>query len=1434
MLRQLLIALCAVVFSTGIQAQAPGKDDVQIPSALKDWQPWVLKGLEYRGCPFLASSAPNEPADFICAWPERLILASTRDGATFSIRWRVEAPGWVPLPGDAEHWPQQVSVNAQRQPVLAHAVGDAGEAPALWLGVGNHEISGRIPWREQPQSLAIPASIGLIALSVDGKPVAPVQRDGGEITLGRVGTGAPEADNILLRVYRKLSDGVPAQLSTRIVLAVAGQAREEIIGPALPAGFAPLSLNSTWPARLDGDGRLHVQVQPGAETLVLEAHATKPLTAAEAQLPAAPWPKQEVWSYEAAPRLRVTATSGAVQLDPRQAEVPGDWQMLPAFALGDGARLVIEERSRGLAPDEGNRLSLQREAWLDFSGAGWFARDHIGGNMAQGWRFDVATPFALEQADARNSARDGRIGEPLLVTRGARPELSGVEWRTPNVDLDAGVRIASAAAMPVTGWQQTFDHVEATLHFPFGYKLLGAPGADSAAGSWIAGWTLLDVFVCAILALLAWRLLGLVGVAAMAAYLLLAYQESGSPLWSLLAVLALALIARALPAGKLARAAELLRRAALVLLVLVALPFVAAQVRYAIYPQLEVQRAYPLGDVVPGNYGGIYRHKAAPQAADAAKDEEIAHETVPESAPMPVSPPVQAEAQMAAKPVRRMNAPAGAAGKSQALDTIAVTGSSIRRVDIGTASPVQLAEQIDHYSQTTVVQTGSGAPSWNLGSTAWLNWSGPVVATQSVHLLIAPPWLVRPLRIVLALLLAWLIWRVFRAAAGVRPTHGPLPGTTAVALGLLCLGATALTTTAQAQGYPPDDLLRQLRERVTEAPTCAPACAGFAEAQIDANGDSVSVVLEAHAGERVAVPLPVDAVAVALKGIRVDGAADEAVVRDDNGGLWLTLNRGVHRVQLDFSIYADKVSLAFPLKPARVLFAGQGWEASGLSEEHLLTETLTLARARGAAGSTPGSGVQQFPPYVRVDRSLSLGLEWSTATHVERLSPAQGGFTVEVPVLAGEHVSTSGIKVQNGKVPAAIGDGAGGTDWQSTLDKAEMLTLVAPVLTDRAEVWHVLVSPTWHVEFSGVPGVGPASGDNPDDFRNFEFHPLPGETLSLHITRPPPAEGALRAIDAANLRSEIGQHASTHVLGFSLRASQGGDHVIVLPKGAEVLGVSRNGQSLNLRSLDGKLSLPVTPGVHRYEVRFRDDAQTGTVVRTPLVALGLPAANVALDVQLPADRWLLATSGPPVGPAVLYWGELALMLAVAFALARTQRTRLRFRDWLLLGLGFSTFSWAALLVVVAWLFAFDWRGRGELPQVRWRFNLVQAALVLLTVIALFALASAIPQGLLGQPDMHVAGNGSGAQSLQWFADRSADALPQATAVSLPLWVYKALMLAWALWLANALIGWLRDGFAAWTKDGYWRTAPPNAAVAQAATTPTVGGTKPDSMESAAT
>jgi hypothetical protein len=1298
------------------------------------------------------------------------------DGATFSVRWQVEAATWIPLPGDVDHWPQQATVNNQRQPVVSR-----DGLPVMRLAPGSYDIAGRIPWHQRPQNIRVPNYIGIVVLSIDGKSVAPVERQQEFVTLGRSNTAAPVSDSLQIRVFRKLTDGIPAQLETHIEISSSGQAREETLGPVLPEGFAPLSMTSEWPARLDDDGKLRIQVQAGMDELTIKARATAPLGKVTARLPAAPWPAQEIWSYEASPDLRVTSAASAIQVDPRQTGAPDGWRSLPAFSLSNGGVLQIDERSRGLGSDEGNRLTLQREAWLDFAGDGWYARDRISGQMLHGWRFDVAAPYVLERADAANSTYSpGSSSEALLIARGATPELSGVEWRTPTVDLAAGVRVAKAAStMPIAGWQDTFDRIDTTLHLPFGYRLLAAPGADMASGSWMSQWTLLDAFVCAILVLLAWRFLGAVGAAVSVIYLLLAYQE-GAPFWTLLGVMALALIVRALPQGKLRRWTEGARRVLLLLLVIGALPFLADQLRFALYPQLE-QFSYfaePQGEGV-----AVDEMKAT---SIAGKDRHrVARGTVATmAAPTPMSAPV---------------------APGQSLETIVVTGSNILPSDL-----------IDHYSESTVVQTGVGEPSWNLGATALLSWTGPVLAGQTMHLLIAPPWLVRPLRVLLVLLLGWLIWQL--SSGVVRSIRSRVPLNSAV----LLIAGLMLAPAVRAQNYPSDQMLQQLHQRLTEAPKCAPNCASIGEALVGANADAITVALDAQTLDAVALPLPAADASMALTSIKVDGTANDGVVRGSDGNLWIAVTRGVHRVELNYTAYADNVSLKFPMAPARVQFTGTGWEGSGISDSRLLADTLNLTRAHANASDKIVAGAQQFPPYVNVVRNLILGLKWTIQTDVQRLAPDHGDMTVSVPLLAGEHVTMANVKTEGNNVLATIVDGNPYARWESAFDKADVLRLTAPPLGERAEVWRVVVSPTWHVEFSGVPETVSISDFEKTKYRNFEFHPLPGETLTIKVTRPAAVQGDTRAIDSVVLDSQVGQHAATHTLKFNVRASQGGEHAIELPKNVDVISVLSDGQVLNVRPVDGKVSLPIAPGQHAFAITFRENADLGARTRTPAVSLGLPAANITLTSSLPEDRWLLATWGPRVGPAVLYWGELLVMILVAYALSRTRRTKLTFVNWLLLGIGFSTFSWTALIVVVVWLFAFDWRGRTTLAS-ETPFNLAQIGLAVLTVIALLCLISAIPQGLLGQPDMHVTGYGSSAHALQWFDDRSADELPQATAVTLPLWVYKLLMLLWALWLANALIGWLRNAFASWTTDGYWRArkkvAPAETPVATPSDTP---------------
>jgi hypothetical protein len=99
---------------------------------------------------------------------------------------------------------------------------------------------------------------------------------------------------------------------------------------------------------------------------------------------------------------------------------------------------------------------------------------------------------------------------------------------------------------------------------------------------------------------------------------------------------------------------------------------------------------------------------------------------------------------------------------------------------------------------------------------------------------------------------------------------------------------------------------------------------------------------------------------------------------------------------------------------------------------------------------------------------------------------------------------------------------------------------------------------------------------------------------------------------------------------------------------------------------------------------------------------------------------------------------------------------------------------------------------------------MQVALMLLIFISVSIMVGAVANGLLGRPDMQIAGNGSSSHHLKWYQDRVVEALPQPQVISVPMWVYLVLMLAWAMWLAMSLLKWIKWGWQSLNTGGFWR------------------------------
>jgi hypothetical protein len=281
-----------------------------------------------------------------------------------------------------------------------------------------------------------------------------------------------------------------------------------------------------------------------------------------------------------------------------------------------------------------------------------------------------------------------------------------------------------------------------------------------------------------------------------------------------------------------------------------------------------------------------------------------------------------------------------------------------------------------------------------------------------------------------------------------------------------------------------------------------------------------------------------------------------------------------------------------------------------------------------------------------------------------------------------------------------------------------------------------------------------------------------------------------------------------------MRSSRGGEHTVTLPEGAVVDRVIVNGSKQPPRQDQRRVTVPVSPGAQSVVISYREPVGLTPFYRASAVDLGAPSVNVEVDIALGADRWLLMLGGPRLGPAILFWSFLVVLILIGVVLGRTRLAPLSSWQWVLLGLGLSQAEPPAAALVAGALLAFGWRRRMD-PQPRgWLYNLAQLAFALWTAAAVAVLFAAIKQGLLGHPDMVIKGNGSYPGMLKWFADRSPGVLPQPWVLSVPLLVYRLTMLAWALWLALAVIRWARWIWGCFTQGGLWRPwgTPPSAPV----------------------
>lgn len=1327
-----------------------------IPEALKPWKEWVLFDEKTYGCPYIVGTPmivsskghPGIPAPAYCAWPGVLNLGVQEQGGEFTQNWQVYNETWISLPGDANLWPQEVTVNGTPGIVL-----NQSGVPQIRLSAGQYQIKGKFIWQAMPSSITLPWISRWVSLKKENQGVlSPLIDDNNRLWIKSqtVSESDNQKNEMNVQVFRKLLDSVPMTVETLIQLDVSGQSREITLGPALLQGQFATSLESSLPVKLDSMGVLNVQVQPGRWKIVLKSHALGVLNTIERMqpIPNTLWPQEEWWVFEAQPDIRVVDLQGIPRIDPSQTLIPEAWQNFPAFQVSPSQKLLLKVEQRGGGSLQ-NQLSVNREAWVDFSGNGYTVVDSLSGMMQSLWR--------LEQLPPLNLGRIEMNGQMQLLTQLPESQGAGIEVRSRNLNLTSVSRQENRLnTLPRNGWNVSLDRIDTQLNLPPGWRVFGIWGADKTTGTWWDSWNVLDAFVVFLMSIAIAKLGNLrFGLLALVTLVLL-HQEPGAPqyIW-LIIVITLALL-RFFSTGKMNQLLSLVKWGSFGILFLIALPFALMQIQSALYPQTENPQ-YP--------YYGM-AHISSQRA-------------------------VEANVMMAAAPTAK---------------AMARLGADAKMAQVPAPQPLSLMQQ---YTPTGIIQTGPGVPIWHWNV---VNFSNTTVSSDNanVRIFYSPPTVTRILNIVRVLLLGLLAAHLW---GFVFPTRRKMLGNLAAILLVIGFSNIGMIDDARAFEIPSPELLTTLKTRLLQPPECGFECATISQLTVDIHEDTVKLSLSIQSQTTVGVPIPGDS-HLPWRVATIDGKP--AAILATLGQPWsVVVSPGAHQLILEAALpNQENFTIITPLVPQQV-FLGElnGWRVSNVAKNNLQGNSIAFAHAANPVAPESGAAknTSAILPYVSFSRRLEFDKKFKVETRVKRIAPENGPISVTIPLLPNEQVVEQGFNVDNHQVMLNFSADQNEIVWHSLLPENNTQWDLTSIQSNQfIENWQLSVSPLWHLFTKGFSPIL----DNNQPFWMPQWLPWPGESLHIALVQPKAIAGKTMTIEKAIVHSDIGKREKNVRLSLSIRSSLGGQHSITLPAGAKVISILSHGASVPINQVDRQVILPLLPGLNEIEINWREPNDSVTLMHTETVDLRASSENLVLSMTIPENRWIIASGGAHLGPSVMVWALVILMMLLGYCLSRYTMIPIRIYDWILLALGMSTVFPFSLLVVIAWFGILikrsEWNYQGKR---RWVFNTIQVLLAIFTLCVFGLLIGNISYGLIGAPNMWIQSFDprmidyieSAYQPLVWYFDHAKNQIPQGWVFSLPLWAYRAFMLAWSLWFAFAMIRWLKWGWEKYSQPQVWQS-----------------------------
>jgi len=970
----------------------------------------------------------------------------------------------------------------------------------------------------------------------------------------------------------------------------------------------------------------------------------------------------------------------------------------------------------------------------------WLDFDGGGYTISDKIEAQISQIRRLEATNLLDLASVSINNRPTLITTIAQSSQKGVELRAKNSNIKASSRYSGDITNPpANGWDEKFKSISTILNLPPVWGLFASFGSDNKTTAWIDKWDLMDIFLVLLMSIAIYQLYGIKWAIPATVFAILFWHETDAPTTIWLFILALVATLRMLEGGRLAKVLKIILAVIVAITVLQVLNFSVHEIRTALYPQLEKSNYTYSSD----NYDrGL-----------------VAYESI--------------------QPNRRY--------KKDMKNSVVQSSDKYKKYPKNSYNQIIMQNRID---PNAVVQTGIGEPKWHWHSYNF-SWQSSVDSNERLKLWLISPTLHKIWNIVNIFGMLFLLYMLLYEFIEVIKPKISNSGTKAITLLVVLLLFSPSKIDAD---IPTDKMLTELKSRLTTPPVCLPNCSSMQNIELKIEDNILQIDISISAGANISVPLIGNRHSWLPQSVMVDNKKATNIRLDNRGGLWIVLTKGVHLVQLRGVIKGQQITLSSPL-PIRNFKSTSSdlWRISSDKKSYIEISSLAQIEKKRTQKS-------QIEPLVEIKRTFYFGQRWYIDTEVKLLNRIDKPYSFAYPLLANESVLDKEIETKENQVLLHLENANSHYKWRSSLPISSNLELKAIDTNQIVEIWQMDVSSIWNIKYSGIEPISQKSIDN---ILLPNFKPWHSERLKLSLEKAQAVKGENLTIESSKIKIVQSAKYRDVTLNLKIKSSKASQYKITLKGIKEINPTIIDNQTHYLKISNSQITIPLQAKEQSVQISYREEYSSGMSYHFPTIDLAKESSNNTLELKLPQNRWILWTHGTLLAPAVLLWGVIFALLIFAIILGRVEGTPLRSRDWLLLGIGVSSSSFMIMLPIVIWIFTLRFREKQGDKLVGWRRNIIQVLLVILTIISISTIIGAVSVGLLGNPDMMIAGNGSYGNFLNWYSDRIFGVLPEPTVISVSIWYYRLLMLLWSIWVAFALIRWLKWAWGVFSQGDIW-------------------------------